>query len=269
MWDFAKARVKNYVKQPFYSLYERRLEEKVMSLERPKHVGVILDGNRRYARVNKFSKLIDGHKKGADKLEEFMEWCFELDIPIITIWAFSIDNFHRSEEEVEGLFKLIKRHTELLINDQKIYDRKVKLRYIGRIELLPQDLQDTIREAEEKTKHHDRFVLNIALAYGGREEITDAFQRYMDDCADKGQDLQTCRDKLDPDELSKYLYTSGLPEPDLIIRTSGEIRLSGFLLWQSAHSEFYFCDLLWPEFRRMDFLRALRVYAARQRRYGR
>lgn len=263
-----KDKIKNTIKYPFYSVYRRRLEKAVRNSESPKHIGIILDGNRRYAQGKGLFKAVEGHAHGADKVHELLRWCYEYDVSVITIWIFSLDNFKRDEEEVDGLFKLIEKRTRTLVADPEIHEKKVRINYIGRTELLPDSLQDAIAQAERETGHYDRLVLNIAIAYGGREEITDAMGRYLKDCEKKGLSLDEISDSVDPGTLEPYLYTVGLPEPDLIIRTSGEIRLSGFLLWQSAYAEYYFSDVLWPEFRKIDFLRALRMYSKRQRRFG-
>lgn len=259
----------NWFRKPWDSLEEKRLHLEVSRGVRPRHIGVILDGNRRFARATGLSRAVDGHARGANKLQEMLEWCYEYRIPVVTIWIFSLDNFQREDDEVDGLFELIERHTRLLTRDPKIHQRGVRLRYMGRTELLPQSLQEAIEEAEEATRHHETLLLNIAIAYGGREEITDAFGRYLEAAQAQGMSLEELRTEMQPDALTPFLYTSGLPEPDLIIRTSGEFRLSGFLLWQSAYAEFYFCDAMWPAFRRLDLLRALHAYSRRQRRFGR
>ena len=254
---------------PFYQVYENILSKKTVQWKLPKHIGIILDGNRRWARKLKAGSVIEGHSKGADKLDEVIDWCFDYGIEVVTIWIFSTDNFNRSKDEVDGLMDLIERKTVDLQTDKKIFGRKVKVNFIGRIELLPDSLQNEIQELEKRTASHDAFCLNVAIAYGGREEIVDSFQRYINDQKEKtGKTSDEIISELEPDMLNPYFYTSGQPDPDLIIRTSGEVRLSGFLLWQSTYSEFYFCDSLWPSFRRIDFLRALRSYHLRGRRFG-
>ncbi|MCB9642137.1 MAG: di-trans,poly-cis-decaprenylcistransferase [Myxococcales bacterium] len=256
------------VKQPFYAAYTQRLQQQAKTWTLPRHIGIILDGNRRFARTHGLNSVIDGHARGADKLKEVLGWCMEMDIPIITIWIFSLDNFQRDDEEVQGLFKLIERKTMQLLEEPDIHKNRMRINYIGRLNLLPDSLQKTIKHAEETTAHYNRFMLNIAIAYGGREEITDAFCRYMQD-GKEHRSLQEALHDLSPETLTPYLYTAGMPDPDLIIRTSGEIRLSGFLLWQSAYAEYYFCDTYWPDFRKLDLLRAVRSYDLRQRRFGR
>lgn len=266
--ELLKAKVKSLVKQPLYAMYEKRLADSIVKSNTPNHIGLILDGNRRFARGKGIRRVIKGHAAGADKVDELLYWCEEFNIPVITIWIFSLDNFGRSQEELDDLFTLIEAKTRSLCEDSTIFEKQVRLNYMGRTELLPESLQAVIREAETKTAHHSRFQLNIAIAYGGREEITDAFRSYLADAEQKGQTLESIQKDLSPDSIEPFLYTSGLPEPDLIIRTSGEIRLSGFLLWQSAYAEYYFCDVLWPAFRKIDFMRALRVYEQRHRRFG-
>ncbi len=261
-------RVQNWLARPLYNIYEKQLERELQHGIIPKHVGIILDGNRRFARQHKMSTVVKGHRHGADKLREMLRWCYEFNISVITIWIFSLDNFDREADEVQGLFNLIENRTLEWLKDPEIEEKKVRFRYSGRTELLPESLQKTIAKAEEQTMNHKDFVLNIAIAYGGREEITDAFRRYVEAGKEKGLSLDDLQKEMQPETLEPFLYTSGLPEPDLIIRTSGELRLSGFLLWQSAYAEYYFCDVLWPEFRRIDFLRALRSYNQRKRRFG-
>ena len=266
---YAWSKAKDLIKAPFYALYTKRLSEQAQDWQRPRHLGIILDGNRRYARSRGLSDVIEGHALGAEKLREVLNWSMELAIPIVTIWIFSLDNFQREDDEVQGLFSLIERKTYELLKNPDIHRNRMRIRYIGRVGMLPESLQAAIREAEETTAHYDRFLLNIAIAYGGREEITDAFARYVKERSDSPATLQDALENLSPDALSPYLYTAGLPDPDLVIRTSGEIRLSGFLLWQSAYAEYYFCDTYWPDFRKIDFLRAIRSYHLRQRRFGR
>jgi short-chain Z-isoprenyl diphosphate synthase len=228
-----------------------------------------MDGNRRFARNMRASNVAFGHRVGAEKLREMLNWCFERDIPVVTVWGFSIDNFHRDDQEVDQLFELFERKTREMVTSPDLHDNQVRVRFIGRRDLLPESLQDAIREVEYATGHYQRFVLNIALAYGGREEIADAFKEYLAHEQRNGRTLDDAITEFTPNVLERYLYTSGLPEPDLIIRTSGEVRLSGFMLWQSANSEYYFCDTHWPAFRKIDFLRALRSYDQRSRRFGR
>ena len=257
------------VQRPFYPVYERALTAAADTWRKPQHIGIIMDGNRRFARQLGASDVIVGHQVGADKLREMLDWCFKLNIPVVTVWGFSLDNFQRDSEEISTLFELFERKTREMVTSLDLHDNQVRVRFIGRRDMLPESLQLAIRDVEHATGHYDRFVLNIALAYGGREEIADAFLEYLNHARSTGRSLQQVIDEFVPTVVDRYLYTSGLPEPDLIIRTSGEVRLSGFMLWQSANSEYYFCDTNWPAFRKIDFLRALRSYDQRQRRFGR
>lgn len=257
------------IQQPFYSLYERYLDTNAHLWDQPRHIGIIMDGNRRFARMLRAADVAVGHQKGADKLREMLDWCFSYKIPVVTVWGFSLDNFSRNREEVQSLLELFEEKTLELLESSDLHDNQVRVRFIGRIDLLPDSLRAAIQKLEQATAGYDRFILNIALAYGGREEISDALRDYLAHMAKTGRSLEEAAADFSPETLERYLYTSGLPEPDLIVRTSGEVRLSGFMLWQSANSEFYFCDTNWPAFRKIDFLRALRSYDQRQRRFGR
>ena len=251
-----------------YKLYERWLELQVKGKPMPEHVAIILDGNRRWARMYGLNPWI-GHRAGARKVENLLRWCLDLGIRTVTLYAFSTENFRRTPREVAELMRLLKEKLAELKESDIIREREVRVKIIGRLNLLPRDLRELAREIEEMTKDYGRHFLNIAIAYGGRAEILDAVRKIAEDVA---------RGRLRPDEIDeevfeKYLYTGYLPpelrDPDLIIRTSGEERLSGFLLWQCAYSEFCFLDIYWPEFRRIDLLRAIRTYQMRQRRFGR
>ena len=256
------------LKWPFYKLYEKRLELQMKHWCLPRHIGVIMDGNRRFARSRGNAHVSYGHARGADKLQQVLSWCYDAGIPVVTVWSFSLDNFQRDTSEVEALLQLFEDKTRELASHSEVHTNEVQVRYIGKMELLPESLREAIRAVESATAGYDRFHLNIAMAYGGREEISDAFRRYLAEQLVRGRSLGEVLAAFDERAIEPFLYTSGLPEPDLIVRTSGEVRLSGFLLWQSAYSEFYFCDTHWPAFRRIDFLRALRSHHQRQRRYG-
>ena len=261
--------LKGLVKRPFYALYLRRLRAKARDWQRPHHLGIIMDGNRRFARRSGFARVIDGHQKGADKLHDVLRWCRENGVGVVTVWCFSIENFQRSTEEVEALLGLFEEKTREMAEGDQVHENRIRVRFIGRLELLPESLRQEISRVEGATAGYDQFQLNIAMAYGGRQEIADAFRRHIAERAAAGVGLEEIVEGLDADSIDPYLYTSGQPEPDLILRTSGEVRLSGFLLWQSAYSEYYFCETNWPAFREIDFLRALRAYDERQRRFGR
>ena len=257
------------VRAPVLRLYERWLNAQAVTWRVPKHIGIIMDGNRRFARLLRATDVAVGHRLGADKLREMLDWCFEHEIGVVTVWGFSIDNFSRDSQEVQQLLELFELKTREMVDSPDLHDNQVRVRFIGRRDLLPASLQDAIADVERATARYERFVLNIALAYGGREELTDAFRDYLTQQLQTGRDLQQALTAFSHKALERYLYTCGLPEPDLIIRTSGEVRMSGFLMWQSAYSEYYFCDTNWPAFRKVDFLRALRSYDERQRRFGR
>ncbi len=253
---------------PFYRVYERWLATQALTWKLPRHIGIIMDGNRRFARQLGAHDVAVGHRIGADKLREMLDWCFAHNIPVVTVWGFSLDNFNRDSDEVRGLLELFEVKTREMVTSPDLHDNHVRVRFIGRRDLLPLSLQEAIGQVERATGAYDRFILNIALAYGGREEISDAFRDYLGHQLATGKDLAGALEGFNPHAIERYLYTSGLPEPDLIIRTSGEVRMSGFLMWQSAYSEYYFCDTNWPAFRHIDFMRALRSYDDRQRRFG-
>lgn len=249
-----------------YRAYERRLGAALRDGGRlPHHVAVILDGNRRYARAQGLSTVSDGHRRGAGKIHELIDWCHELGIDYVTLWLLSTENLQRDAEEVGALVGIIAR----TVLDIAEHPSSVKVTGVGCFDDLPDDLRDAVKEAEERTRERSGLHVQVAVGYGGRREITDALRAWMEARWAQGATLPEVIAELSPEAISEHLYTSGTPDPDLIIRTSGEIRLSGFLLWQSVHSEFYFCDPNWPEFRKTDFLRALRDFQSRQRRYGR
>ena len=251
-----------------YRLYERRLQQEIQGARLPQHVGLILDGNRRYARSVGLMDILEGHRLGAKKLEDVLTWCEELNIRMVTIWILSTENLQRAPEEVAGLVQLIENRLRAAARDAKTHTKRMRIRAIGKLELLPESLRGAIREAEDATKEYDSFFLNVAVGYGGRQEIVDAVHSLLRERLARGMSPVAAIEEVTADSLGKYLYTYDLPDPDLIIRTSGELRLSGFLLWQSAYSEFYFCDAYWPAFRRIDLLRAIRSYQQRERRFG-
>jgi short-chain Z-isoprenyl diphosphate synthase len=260
---------KHVVKTPIYRLYEHRLESKAAGWTVPRHIGFIMDGNRRFARSLGLQTVSDGHRQGAEKLWEVLSWCYDAGVRVVTVWSFSLENFQRDTAEVKALLELFEVKTKEIAEHREVHSKRVRVRYIGELGLLPESLQEAIRKAEAATAAYDGYVLNIAMAYGGREEITEAIRRYLRDRIAAGDPVERIADELDGAAIGRHLYTSGLPEPDLILRTSGEVRLSGFLLWQSAYSEYYFSDTHWPAFRKIDFLRALRSYHERHRRFGR
>jgi len=261
-------RARRVVISPFYRLYEHRLLRQVKALPVPRHIGLILDGNRRFARENRLSHPEDIYAAGADKLDDLLEWCMELKIPAITLWVLSTENHKRPAAEVNGILVSLERKLKNLVCDKRFLSRQVHVRAVGRLELLPPSTLAVLRSAEAATKDYSGLQLTIAAAYGGREEIVDAVRDLLRDQLKHQKTLGEAIDTVTPETIGQWLYAPDLPDPDLIIRTSGEIRLSGFLLWQCVFSEFYFTDVYWPAFRRIDFLRALRAFQQRQRRFG-
>ena len=252
-----------------YKWYARQLTAEVTSRPLPRHVAMILDGNRRFARNRGLPDIADGHRYGADKVSEVVKWCDELDIPVVTLWALSTDNLeNRDPGEVGKLFEILTNQIEVLSRDASNGEVKRHVRAMGSLDLLPEHVRTRIEASRQKSPESGSRLLNIALAYGGRDEILDAFRQMLRVRGTSGEDALEIAERLSKEDLQAYLYAPDVPEPDLIIRTSGEARLGGFLLWQSVYSELYFCDALWPAFRRIDFLRAIRSFQARQRRFG-
>ena len=223
----------------------------------PNHIAIIPDGNRRFAKKTGLSTR-EGYAKGIEHIGDVLKWCKEADVHILTMWGFSTDNFKRDKEEISGLFGLFKENLMKALDSDEKNKYEVKVRFFGRIHLFPKEIQQLIRKAEEISSKNSAYQLNLLLSYGGKEEIVDAVNSIIKDGV-KEVNEQTIAD---------HLYTSGLPDPDLVIRTSGEQRLSGLMPWQSAYSELYFCEKLWPEFSKEDFKEALDIYAKRKRRYG-
>ena len=252
-----------------YWVYESRLRRQIGTHPPPRRVGIILDGNRRYARKRGLADPSVAYDLGADKLDDVLAWCSDLGIPAVTLWVCSIDNLKRQETEVSAILTAVKSKIAALAKVPAIHRRRVRIKAMGRLDLLPSTLVTVLREAEQATADYDALKLTIAIAYGGQEEIADAVRDLVRQKVQCGVDLDAIVDEITPLAIAEHLYTVGLPNLDLIIRTSGEIRLSGFLLWQSVHSEFYFSDVDWPEFRRVDFLRAVRSFQQRSRRFGR
>ncbi len=251
------------------TMYEAKMLREAPTWRKPQHLGIVMDGNRRFARETGAASVVEGHMAGASKFEEVLDWCEELDIDIVSVWIFSLDNFGRDAVEVDGLMNLFERKFLELVSSRKIHNNQIRICSIGRLDALPSHVQKAIIAAERATAHYTRRVLNVGVAYGGREEIVDATRAYLSALRDSGQDLDDAIEHLNMDAIGRHLYTAHVPDPDLILRTSGEVRLSGFLLWQSAQAEYYFCDTNWPAFRKIDFLRALRAFHQRQRRFGR
>ncbi|MFF1634978.1 isoprenyl transferase [Leifsonia sp. NPDC058248] len=247
-----------------YGLYQTRLKRDLTQDSLPRHVAMIIDGNRRWARQAGLKTVAHGHRAGAAKMREFLEWCDELGISVVTLYLLSSDNLtNRSSAELSDLIEII---AELADDLSRFRDWRVQ--HVGSTTGLPQPLVDALRAAEERTAGNTGLHVNLAIGYGGRKEITDAMRSIVAAHSAEGGSLETLADLLTPDMIGEHLYTGGQPDPDLVIRTSGEQRLSDFMLWQSAHSEFYFVEALGPDLREVDFLRAVRDYSRRQRRYG-
>lgn len=248
-----------------YKIYEGWLWRQVKNGIQPEHIAIILDGNRRWAS----EKVLDpwlGHERGAEKIEELLDWCLKLDVKSVTLYTFSTENFRRTSAEVQQIMRIAEQWFRKILSDKRIHGDRIRVKVLGRVGLLPEELRQLIGKVEKATENYDRHFLNFAFAYGGRAEIVDAARKIAEE-VESG--------KLKPDEVNEktfeqYLYTSHMPQqdPDLIIRTSGEERLSGFLLWQSAYSELFFLDVYWPDFRLIDLLRAVRTFQRRKRRFG-
>ena len=248
---------------PVYKLYEKRLLSQVRKGPIPNHLAVIMDGNRRYAESLGLHPN-EGHVIGKDTLENLSDWCRNLNIRYLTVYAFSLENFGREEEELEALMDLFEESFRNAGEDPRVHKYKVRVRALGHRELLPDRVVEAIEYAESRTKDYKDYNYSLAVAYGGRQEIV----RSMKKIAEKIKSGEIDIDQIDADLISDNLYTSGLPDPDLILRTSGEERVSNFLLWQLAYSELYFADVFWPELRKIDFLRAIRSFQQRKRRLG-
>lgn len=245
-----------------YGAYERRLASALDPQRLPGHVGVILDGNRRWARMYGDDEA-SGHRRGAGKIRDFLGWCEQADVKVVTLWLLSTDNLNRAPADLDPLLRII----EQAVTDLAA-ERRWRIHPVGALDLLPEPTAVALKAAEAATSDVDGLLVNVAVGYGGRREIADAVRSLLVEHSAKGTSLDELAEVIDVEHIAEHLYTRGQPDPDLVIRTSGEQRLSGFLLWQSAHSEFYFCEAYWPDFRHVDFLRALRDYANRDRRFG-
>jgi len=228
-----------------------------------KHLAIIMDGNRRFAWKSNVATGI-GHRIGKEKLEKVLDWVLDINIPWLTVYALSTENLNRPQEELDVLFKLYVEGLHDIADDPRIHDNKVRVQIIGRRELLPKSVNDAIDYAESKTQDYDRFVFTVCLAYGSREEMIDAIRSIAKEHADGELPLES----IDEQAVSDRLYTGDMPDPDLVIRTSGEERISNFLLWQMAYSELYFTDVFWPSFQKKDLLKAVRTFQDRRRRFG-
>lgn len=252
---------KRGIRRVVYPAYEARMLRN-MPADLPKHVGVMLDGNRRWAKAVG-RDTAHGHRAGAANIEPLLGWCDEVGIEVVTLWLLSTDNLNRSERELAPLLEIIEEAVDSLADQ-----RRWRLHPVGALDLLPARTAERLKAAEEATRDVDGMLVNIAVGYGGRREIADAVRSLLQEHAAMGTSLEELATIIDVEHIADHLYTKGQPDPDLVIRTSGEQRLGGFLLWQSAKSEFYFCEAYWPDFRRVDFLRAIRAYALRERRFG-
>jgi short-chain Z-isoprenyl diphosphate synthase len=253
---------KSGIRKVLYPAYEARLARRLPADKLPKHVGVMLDGNRRWARAVG-ADAAHGHRAGAANISPLLEWCEEAGVEVVTLWLLSTDNLNRPAPELVELLQIIEEAVSGLAVEQRW-----RLNPVGARDLLPAATARRLKESADDTRDVDGLIVNIAVGYGGRREIADAVRSLLHEHASKGTSVEELAEIIDVEHIAEHLYTKGQPDPDLVIRTSGEQRLGGFLLWQSAQSEFYFCEAYWPDFRRVDFLRALRAYAERERRFG-
>ena len=245
-----------------YPAYESRMVKALPADQIPQHVGVMLDGNRRWARAVG-ADTAHGYQAGAANIEPLLDWCEEVGVKVVTLWLLSTDNLNRPPEQLAGLLAIIEGAVATLAEAGRW-----RLHPVGALDLLPASTAARLKAAEDATRDAPGLLVNVAVGYGGRREIADAVRALLQEQASKGMTLEELAEVIDVEHIAEHLYTKGQPDPDLVIRTSGEQRLGGFLLWQSAHSEFYFCEAYWPDFRRVDFLRAIRAYAQRERRFG-
>jgi short-chain Z-isoprenyl diphosphate synthase len=246
-------------------MYERRLRRQLVGRPVPRHVGVMCDGNRRWARAAGAGDVSFGHQAGADKIEDVLRWSADAGVEVVTLWLLSTDNLSRPESELQPLLRII----EELVDELAVDRAGWRIKLVGSLDLLPPETAHVLKAAAERTVDRRGLAVNIAVGYGGRQEIADAVRSLLHEHAKGGHDDRGAGRSCSTSTTSPSTSTpAASPIPDLVIRTSGEQRMSGFLLWQSAHSEFYFCEAYWPDFRRIDFLRALRAYADRHRRFG-
>jgi tritrans,polycis-undecaprenyl-diphosphate synthase [geranylgeranyl-diphosphate specific] len=260
--SFIYSHIPSFLLRPLYHLYEEHLVEEIKKGTIPHHIGIIMDGNRRFAKDNAFLTA-KGHQKGATKVEEILEWCNETNIKEISVYAFSTENFDRPKKEVENLMDLFERKFYDIAKDERVHRYKIRVKALGNLDLLPERVKNAICTAEEATKDYQNLHFNVCIAYGGRSEIIEAFKKVVTKIEDGKLSLEDITEKT----VKNNLYRAG-PDPDLIIRTGGEVRLSNFLLFQAAYSELFFCDIYFPAFRRVDFLRIIREFQKRKRRFG-
>ncbi|MBP3088906.1 isoprenyl transferase [Corynebacterium sp. sy017] len=257
-------RLRNAMLETVYPFYERRLLKELADAAQPKHVAVMCDGNRRWAKEAGFSDVTHGHRVGARKIGELVRWCQSTTVELVTIYLLSTENLSRSDVELQLLFDIIAD----VVDELAALETKCRVRLVGHLDLLPDQFRQRVERAAQATDKHQGITVNVAVGYGGRQEIVDAVRTLINTEIAAQTQPEQLANAISVDSISAHLYTSGQPDPDLVIRTSGEQRLSGFLLWQSAYSEIWFTDTYWPAFRRIDFLRALRDYSKRSRRFG-
>ena len=245
-----------------YAAYARRLTSQLGAADVPRHVGVMLDGNRRWGRA-RGAGAEEAYQAGADNIANLLSWCDEVGVEVVTLWLLSTDNLNRPEDQLRPLLGIIEAAVDTLADAHRW-----RIHPVGALDLLPAQTATRLKAAEDRTRDVEGMIVNVAVGYGGRREIADAVRSLLQEHATKGTSIEELAEVIDVEHIAEHLYTKGQPDPDLVIRTSGEQRLGGFLLWQSANSEFYFCEALWPDFRRVDFLRAIRAYAERERRFG-
>lgn len=263
-----RKRVAAIALRPIYALYLNRLRAEVMRSPRPRHVAVIMDGNRRWAARSGLGTAA-GHRAGAETALELIDWCATAGILEVTVWALSLENLGRSPAEVGTISDVAAEALDAIRSGKRRTKVPIRLHVIGRADLLPDRLRQSIEDSRELSRDGAALDVTVAIGYSGREELVEAARAAVRELVGEGVDAARLPDRLTPDAIERHLYTVGSSDPDLIIRTSGEVRLSGFLPWQSVHSEFYFCDVYWPAFREIDFLRAIRSYQQRSRRFGR
>lgn len=248
-----------------YRIYEKHLIKEINQFPFPQHIGIILDGNRRWSKIKDMDKVM-GHQMGADIAEDMLNWIYDLGIKITTVYVLSNENLSRDQNELENIYLLLEEKLVGLYNDNRIHKKQIRVKSIGEFDKLPEALQKILKKLEDRTEKYSNMYLNIAIAYGGQRELIDAIRKIATSVKENKIEVGDIDEKI----IEANLYTAHLPqaEPDLILRTSGEKRLSGFLLWQSAYSELVFVDIFWPEFRKIDLMRAIRTFQKRARRYG-
>ncbi|MEY3407021.1 MAG: hypothetical protein RL038_82 [Actinomycetota bacterium] len=254
--------VSRVLRVPLVELYEARLNKNLRSLPKPEHVGVILDGNRRWA-AEQGGPASRGHRVGASRIQNLLEWCEEQDVKVVTLWLLSTENLNRNQSELIPLLRII----ENTANELAATGRW-RINLVGAASALPEQTAQVLSAAQSQTVDCSGLTVNMAVGYSGRRELVDSFKSYLETSAKHGKSIADCIAEISAADIEAHLYTKGQPDPDLVIRTSGEQRLSGFLLWQTAHSEFWFTDAYWPDFRKIDFLRAIRDFGNRKRRFG-